>query len=386
MKELFTQNIIRLFRNVLVLLIIGALGSCVSDLTVQKRKYRSGWHIERRGDVVAHSASRREIKLHPTELEQLRQASLEIVHTPNPVGEAAIPEAAIDRPGIMQSREDLPAISGEALGYVSPVRSGKPARSAGVKRYHGNRLIWSVVGSIMLTSGLIVVLRRRVRRLSEWARQNIQKARLVLIAGHLSLGFGAFYGGYFAGLEGLHVDQEIVSMSFGVFLLAMLTYPFRGLSKAGEWGFVRRKLRDLVLFSSGVIILFSQGAAIGEGREPGNELAAAAVSVLIPEDSAQQVEFSEVDPVNEPKPPQKDVPVIPILQTMLALVIFVFLAALLASIACNLSCSGQETAAAIVGIGGGAVLLIVLVIAIRYIWRTWNAKQKEKMAKAVEEG
>jgi nitrate reductase gamma subunit len=49
-------------------------------------------------------------------------------------------------------------------------------------------------------------------------------------------------------------------------------------------------------------------------------------------------------------------------------VVFLFAWAVVISLACNLSCSGNEAAAAFVGIAGTLILLILLILVMRRIW------------------
>ena len=67
-----------------------------------------------------------------------------------------------------------------------------------------------------------------------------------------------------------------------------------------------------------------------------------------------------------------------ILGTFLVLLAALGLAYLIAAWSCNLACSGQEGAANVVLIGGGALLILLTVLGIRAIWRK---RKKNKTAK-----
>jgi len=369
------------------LLILLGLGGCVNDLTIQKRRYRQGWHIEKRGTVHPKSDQETALKKENFDLQQegRREAVL-----PAPLfhgiwqGEEQVYPTAL---GLSTSEADgkTSPSAGKAQQLAAPVRGKANSRRMDARIFHGNSLALLFGGTFLLLGAVLAAGHRRARSLAGWARRNKRTSRTVLVLSHLSLGFGAFYGGYYGGLSGWVVDPHIAHGAFGAFLVSLLLYPFRSKVVESSWQFVRRKIHDLTLVSTGVLILFAQGSAISTGSEPNNVVAAHVKEILLPDLSLStgipgELAFEDVSTDPEPAPVKKDPPAMPILLTILSLAIFFILLVIVAALSCSLSCNGQQTLAAIVGLGGGAVLLLLLIITIRGIWRTWNQKQKAKLS------
>jgi hypothetical protein len=130
-------------------------------------------------------------------------------------------------------------------------------------------------------------------------------------------------------------------------------------------GFIRRKWHDLVLTASGVMLLFGSASTIPQREEPVNPVSGAIVSVLLPDhvyagDAAQYQEPEEYN--------ADEKGFVKFLLSLLTVVVFLFAWAVVISLACNLSCSGNEAAAAFVGIAGTLILLILLILVMRRIW------------------
>jgi hypothetical protein len=250
---------------------------------------------------------------------------------------------------------------------------------------------------MMLIAGLIPLAAIKAwpdfaRNISFWAAINPWKTRFMFTGIHLGLATsGVLLGGRLAD-SGIQFSDVSGNLFLATFFTSALLYPVRYSSiKLFNHSYFRQKAFDLALAMSGFMLMVNAG-----NTKP--ELTASFVSMINPKGQ----ELQGVNLFNNHSPAQKqlvyyqdkqqlqDEQVIPqkeemsrgtkILLTVLAVLGGLILAFLLAAAACGLSCNGLEGLAYIVGIGGGALLIGLVIWVIKSIWhpkRTRRIKPSE---------
>lgn len=353
----------RLILSLGVLLLMG----CASEFTVQKRRYRPGWHIEKKGThEEMHTASRKSSK--PAAL--INKDSPVLVAQEKASSEEFLAnESDLEEPTLAGMAEH----NSNASETVEPVERSVPVKNQvsfgkmkGNTPNRSNQVLAGILCSGLLAGGLFTWKKRRFLKLSEWAKANRGRAQAILTSSHLVLGFGAFYAGFFSGSDSMMASEGWFTGSLWTFLAAWALYPMRNvLSGILSGGFLRRKWHDLLLTVSGILLVFSTATEIQSGKEPSNALSAAAISVLTPDfEENAETTFTAAEP--QQRTPGEVLSLI--LLTVLAAAVFVYLMAIVGSISCSLSCSGQEGLATVVLIGGLAAGIFLFTIALRLIW------------------
>jgi hypothetical protein len=360
------------FRSLQVVLISAVIIGCSRELIVEKRRYRPGWHIALKG---ATEKIKRDVAatddLVVTEPAVDRQTEAQPAATPERIHE---PIVAKSEPVVRASGEEKADVKVERLEKnpiaqkdvtAASVVAPEKVKPSPEKKSEPFPFMPVMLGGALALGGLVSARPARFRRVAEWARNHKEASRSILTAAHLGLGFGAFYTGHQAGLDGYSVSQSWITGSALAFFLALVFYPIRSMKGLFGGGFIRRKWHDLVLTASGVMLLFGSASTIPQREEPVNPVSGAIVSVLLPDhvyagDAAQYQEPEEYN--------ADEKGFVKFLLSLLTVVVFLFAWAVVISLACNLSCSGNEAAAAFVGIAGTLILLILLILVMRRIW------------------
>ena len=366
------------FRSLQVVLISAVIIGCSRELIVEKRRYRPGWHIALKGapeKIKRDVASADDLVLsEPTVARQTEPqpaAMPERIHEPIVAESEPVVRTSGEQKGDVKvkrseknpiAQEDVTAASVIAPEKVSSPREKKPEPFP---------FMPVMLGGALALGGLVSARPARFRRVSEWARNHKEASWSILTAAHLGLGFGAFYTGHQAGLDGYSVSQSWITGSALAFFLALIFYPIRSMKGLFGGGFIRRKWHDLVLTASGVMMLFGSATTIPQREEPVNPVSGAIVSVLLPDhvyagDATALQDAAQYQEPEEYNTGEKGF--VKFLLSLLTVVVFLFAWAVVISLACNLSCSGNEAAAAFVGIAGTLILLLLLILVMRRIW------------------
>ncbi len=211
------------------------------------------------------------------------------------------------------------------------------------------------------------------RKISSWAKNNKIISRSVITVSHLTVGFGTWYAGFTMSKYGIHAPTFFPGLACGIASVAILAYPFR---KHGSFltAYPVRKSLEFSMLLAGLLLIFSGGQASRKKMFPYETTAGATIeldgpgwlSELLPSDESIEKMINPFLP-SGPEPLQWYQYLAEGALILLAVAIFAFLMALLLSLSCNLSCSGNEFAAAAVLIGGVPLGIFLLVKAIRVI-------------------
>lgn len=369
-----------LLRAIHIVLISALIIGCSRELIVEKRRYRQGWHIALKGapekikkDVSStEELIASEISVAPKGEETTATTESEEFSAEQSVAVSAdesVPteRKRITRRGACEPQPDHSALTpttDEADLVVKAVKSSS-------KKADQFPFLPVMLGSALALGAAFTLRPARVRKMAVWAKNHKEASWAVLTAAHLGLGFGAFYAGHQAGLDGYQVSQNWITGSTLVFFLSLIFYPFRSMKGLFGGGFIRRKWHDLMLSVTGVLLLFGSATTIPQREEPVNPVSGAIVSALLPDHVYAGPASVHRDTMMNYEPDESNTGsdgFVKFLTSLLTVAVFLLLWVFVLSLACNLSCSGQEAAAAFVGIGGTLILVFLLVLVLRRIW------------------
>lgn len=236
-----------------------------------------------------------------------------------------------------------------------------------------------------------------MKKLSFWAREHKWEARVLIIASLAALAVFALLSGILLRQLGLLLPGIFLFASAGLYLAAFIAYPFafqKKRERSATAFYRRQKTCDMMLAATSFLLMlffanrpekiFSYGPSLQ---------AASTLPSSLPADSIQK-KYKSIPAFSASLKDENGVPlkwkekkkllkeqVRAIKQDrdmsdgakagliILSIAVALGLVYGVAAIACNLSCSGQEGAAAVVMIGGVGVIIFLTVLVIRSIVR-----------------
>jgi hypothetical protein len=253
---------------------------------------------------------------------------------------------------------------------------------------------------------LITLKLIEMKKISLWGKNNPWKARIIIAVSHLLLTGMAIGLGIQSYLDDVRVSREMIEAFIIIFILAYFLYPIRGMKKGiFTHTYIRQKKHDFILAFS--TFLFIGGATNQYAYEPLavsdaqlhvvpvvyrlKEQQKAPSSIAAKKDFRMALKSYVKDiklQVKEMKRKKNNGLSLPegnyskgglvaakVLLFLLTLSLAFFLFVGVASLACTLSCNGQEGAAVLVFIGGLSLIIFLMIISIRGIVRMGKPKK-----------
>jgi hypothetical protein len=228
-----------------------------------------------------------------------------------------------------------------------------------------------------------------MKNYSLWAKSHPIQARWLIAGAHLFLFLLAFFAGFQLWLNDFEHSPMAQDVFTTIFLLGVVFYPIRG---ATHWlwkhSYKRQKTFDFVVVFTGFLSLTAMTSIKLEQASQSTSTAyAVKTASLIPgEHPSRRASFKEqislrtliknakmlkkeLKQARKMAKTEQDEVGLKVLFTFLVLVGAIGLSILILLWACDLSCSGQEGAANVVLIGGGALVILLAVLGIRAIWK-----------------
>lgn len=192
-----------------------------------------------------------------------------------------------------------------------------------------------------MTAVLMLMLKSsgRRNRISLWAHRNAAAARTMLIPGQAALLFSGVYAGKHLAALGIAGSGTTAMVLSGLGLAGVMLYPLKQL-KSGPLAYSTGKHKAI----AGLLTGLGLCAAVNLGAA----------------DAAIGMEMASVG--------NDDYVVGKIFLSLLALAAFLFLAYVLVAITCELICLDLFLLAILVGGGGAALIIYLLVRALKAIW------------------
>ena len=243
-----------------------------------------------------------------------------------------------------------------------------------------------------------------MKTISYWARTHKATARMLIALFYILLNILGWLTGSLLHDSGIFLSPTALSLTVTIYLAGAVFYPARrGKAKPGSTiYYFRQKTCDFLLISATFgLIVFTGNRANGIATTTTVKAAVTNYSVL-PEDSVKRhksvAEFAAAMKDNSGKLVQwkerkkilqqqlteiKKAPAMTSTERTFLTILFVLLAIGLElgvmALSCSLSCSGSEGAAILVGVGGTALIIFLLVVAIRSLKKNKTAATTPKV-------
>jgi hypothetical protein len=221
-----------------------------------------------------------------------------------------------------------------------------------------------------------------MKQISLWAKHHKWPARLMIVFGYFVLNSIGWYWGNILSGNGWEMPSVIFWISVFIFSLIAILYPgFK--NKAALNSYNRQKTADIVLITTGFIFIFFAGNRADNWFIPENsqtsQVVARSSSIADPSSLQPEKEKKKLFKslrkkiralIREQRKAHQDLSKGErTVLTILAILLFIAALMGLAALSCNLSCSGADGAAVLVGILGGALLIFGFSRALRGIRR-----------------
>jgi hypothetical protein len=239
-----------------------------------------------------------------------------------------------------------------------------------------------------------------MKKISWWAKNHKLSARILIVASFICLNALAFVTGQFLNQLGILFSQAFLFGCFFIFLVAFIAYPLKkqkGKKARPSWYYRLQKSCDFILAASTfcmIVCLSNQPEKLFQFYP---KIKASAIAFPVKDTTVKhykpigkfnsslkdgkgnQLKWKERkkllrEQVREIKKDHNLPKGEKIALIILSALIAAGLLMLVAALSCNLSCNGYGAAAAIVGIGGTALVIFLLVLAIRAI----NGKKRKR--------
>lgn len=244
-----------------------------------------------------------------------------------------------------------------------------------------------------------------MRKLSLWARHHKKAARLIIISSFILLTVIGYYTGTWMSDLAISLPGTILFIALFSYIAGVIAYPQRPRrykTLRSKSFYVRQKMCDTGLAASTfllIVYLANHPGTFIHSFVPAN--AVSGNNLVLPKDSSAKTyktirEFSAsirdkdgnlLKWKERKKLLKEQVRSIKKADNLskgdkaglivLAVIVAIGLAALVGALACELSCNGSEGAALLVGIGGTALIIFLLLITIRAINKGRNRPKDE---------
>ena len=222
--------------------------------------------------------------------------------------------------------------------------------------------------------------KEKLLKISNWGKRNKKTALFTTIAAKL----GFVLGGVASGYQLYQCDYEFSkhsSIAFaGIYLLGLITYPFRKSSNNEFSSYLRRKLSSFVLFVSGLFMAMSIGNHRAAEHRP-----MFAVQQEIPVSNQPHRLLEKVLQSNDSPDETSNTKALRTFLTVLTIIFMVALAIVVVALSCVLACDNEGLLALLVLFGGAAIIAVGTVYSIRGIRKIMSPEEKEERTKMKEQ-
>jgi hypothetical protein len=355
--------------------------SCGS-LKVEKRKYLKGYHIQYSKRTFANINHDKKVskKAHKKQI-VVHQPKLKIKERVKNSNESNLDLSY--RTPIKKTSPDLVkninSIASENIIARTPQESSVKTSVTSKESKSGDGLVGAFGAlSALLIGGLFMAKRRTAKKISHWAKRHKWESRGLIAGSKLALGAGGYYVGNILHDMDYAISETTSNVLYASLGLTALMYPIKNSSRRlFSNSYMRRKTHDLSLTLCGLLLAMTVGnqAASDENLIPAATYMFDSVEnsinlVALSENNLTQLEgISNFEVSKDNKEGEGGSTAGKILFTLLVIALFLFLELLVLSLSCSLSCNGQESLAAVVGIGGTFGLIVAFIYALNAIWK-----------------
>ena len=240
-----------------------------------------------------------------------------------------------------------------------------------------------------------------MKKLSFWARDHKWPARFIIVFSFVLLNTAGIVTGMLLDDLKVTIPSAALTLSIIIYFTGIFFYPSKSEKRKLTAGlfYKKQKTCDIILATSTFFILICisnnrfrsiqyfpalQATAVNKPTLPADSIvktykSIAAFSASLKDETGKSLKWKEkkkllkeqVRAIRKSNEPSKGGKVILII---LSVIVALGLIALVAGLACNLSCNGSDAAAVLIGLGGTALVIFLLFVAIRAI----KGKKKKK--------
>lgn len=243
-----------------------------------------------------------------------------------------------------------------------------------------------------------------MKQISLWAKYHKTAARIIIVFSSLLLLIaGAITGSLLKDLD-INLPKELLFAIALIYFIALIYYPAKSIKRklTGHKFYVQQKRMDFILVSCFFLLMTSisndgfkrfhlinvfQPAAASLPTTPADSItkkykSIAAFSASLKDENGNSLKWKEkkkqlLQQVKAIKKSNELSDGAKIALIILSVIVAIGLLALVANLACSISCSGSGAGAILVAVGGTALVIFLLIVAIRAI----NGKKKKKAEK-----
>jgi hypothetical protein len=253
--------------------------------------------------------------------------------------------------------------------------------------WHNNAVVPVLVGlSGLLAAALLTITGKRSRTISRWASANPWKARGIIAGSQIAAALGALVAGNNLYEHGMMISEAVRNSAITFFATSAILYPSaHSRLRLFKPTFIRKKIHDIALFTSGTLLMVSLGNNYSISPERNSPVSNASFSIENFKYPASCLPVMLKDfsaPAERQDQPGKMSVAVKIVLLLLAIGAFVGLSYLLALLSCSIACGGSEGLAYIVFFGGEIGLLVLLILSIKGIF----GKHKKQKKPSLETG
>jgi hypothetical protein len=370
-------------RKSFMLLILPLLFACASNKIklTQVGKFQSSVRAEQLVDHREPLRSEKEtINTTASSEEVSSQRSSEHQNHLNGPDESSIEHKSSKGFGV-QNEEQKPLLDEETAEQTFSAKQNK-----GSAKVYTNELLIALGGVMALFLFLSLKINPdRAKRVSYWAKENPKKTMWMINGIKMITGVGGLYIGKMFYENDIAFSNTSTYALLGIFGAAAIAYPLKSAKRNFiKHTYLKRKVIDGLLALSGFLLMISLGnqVASDENVAPVITTVFEKTDQLFSQEhhgandqmtsyTSDEIDEISTEATDEEKKSGKNAGKIigQILLTLLAVALFIGLLYILAILSCSLSCNGQEALAVVVLLGGLAVCVGLLILAISAIWK-----------------
>lgn len=349
-----------------VLIVILSVISCSS---FEKRKYRSGYHIEWREKSVfkTNKKGNKVNNLKEVVYSTIKDVpELEIVNSsPKRIKKV---EKKLAKEGLELDVKEERFLKEEKQAILTKSYKFSSKKKSDLKQRESNEVDWMGAGllaSVLSAGFLTISSRRKLKKVSKWAKENKNKARFILAGSSTLISALSFSTGWLA------ETSDYNAAKFALFSAGAIGTGVSYYGKKGKRTYGFRKIREFIF----------AGLLMGVFHIGGNELK---------QDFKEREEIVQVSDAHQSSFYHQVVNEIDedlalglrifgkVILTVLLLVACIYLLMVIAALSCTLACNGIMSGAVALAIFGGAGVLVLFGFGFYHIWKKWKKSKNEK--------
>lgn len=278
--------------------------------------------------------------------------------------------------------------SREIKNEVTPTLTVTERSNKSEKSFLENNSVPIMMGASGLFSLLMFSLTQsRAKKFSYWAAENPWKARGIIAGIHVTTCLSALALGHHLYGQEIYISEAVNYTALSVFTTSCLLYPTKNPSFSFTHSYFAQKANDIALFTSGAVMVLCAGNHYHITQQPVTSEVVFSLSSANTFEKNIHLVKNKKDFKKEKGELRQETKKELSIGAKVALTLLVSMALFVASygilsLSCSLACAGNEGLAVIVAVGGGALMLLLSILAFRGIFG--RKRKSKKVMEATE--